>query len=108
MSATKDQLNKSVSEPATGVPVKKSSAVVPDLIVTPAPAPNLKKTSTRRQREEWNIGISSFAQLTINPIRCIVEGLKLDPNPDKSFIPLSLGESQSDQYYYLGYHLFKG
>lgn len=52
----------------------------------------LAKSSTRAKKEEWDIRISPFARLTINPIRCIVEGLKLEPNPDKSFIPLSLGK----------------
>lgn len=94
--ATKDHLDKSVSDLATGAALKKSSVgggggeggCNNDRIEFPV----LPKTSTRRKREEWNINISAFARLTINPIRCIVEGLKLEPNPDKSFIPLSLGE----------------
>lgn len=88
-----DHLDKRVSDFPTGVAatagLKKSlvSGVGDD-----CNSNGLAKASTRAKRDEWNIGISPFARLTINPIRCIVEGLKLEPNPDKSFIPLSLGK----------------
>lgn len=41
---------------------------------------------------EWNVKASKFAQNTTNPIRAIVEHLNVQPNPEKSFIPLSVGE----------------
>lgn len=40
----------------------------------------------------WNVKATNFAKNTVNPIREIVDNLKIDPNPDKSFIPLSIGE----------------
>ena len=48
------------------------------------PSSNIKK---------WNISASDFAQNSINPIRQIVENLKVEPNPKKSFIPLSIGKT---------------
>lgn len=95
--ATKDNLDISVSDLGTGAALKKPSVGgVGDSGGCNGQAVVASKTSTpqgeRRKKEEWDIGISPFARLTINPIRCIVEGLKLEPNPDKSFIPLSLGK----------------
>lgn len=43
-------------------------------------------------RSKWNVPVSEFAQLTHNPIRAIVEGLKIVPNPEKPLIALSIGE----------------
>ena len=43
-------------------------------------------------RREWAIKASPKALGTVNPIRSIVEGLNLTPNPEKPFIPLSIGE----------------
>lgn len=89
-----DHLDKRVSDFPTGVAatagLKKSlvSGVGDDC------NSNGLVNSTRAKKDEWDIRISPFARLTINPIRCIVEGLKLEPNPDKSFIPLSLGMSE--------------
>ena len=40
----------------------------------------------------WNVKCSGFAQKTHNPIRAIVEGLKIEPNKDKPMIALSIGE----------------
>lgn len=98
--ATKDHLDKSVSDLGTGAALKSSvggrggagEGVAGGGGCSAQKA--VSKTSTRSTRTEWDIGISPFARLTINPIRCIVEGIKLEPNPDKSFIPLSLGESR--------------
>lgn len=92
-----DQLDKIVSDSATGdtaaaAELKKKS------LTTGAGGDGENCISPRRKRDEWDIPISSFARLTINPIRCIVEGLKLEPNPDKSFIPLSLGKSRIKIY----------
>ncbi|KAL1374964.1 hypothetical protein pipiens_017782 [Culex pipiens pipiens] len=41
-------------------------------------------------RSKWNVPVSEFAQLTHNPIRAIVEGLKIVPNPEKPLIALSI------------------
>lgn len=43
-------------------------------------------------RREWSIKASPKALGTVNPIRSIVEGLNLTPNPEKPFIPLSIGK----------------
>lgn len=41
---------------------------------------------------EWNIRPSDFSLNTTNPIRAIIENLDIEPNPEKQFIPLSVGE----------------
>ncbi|XP_055622029.1 tyrosine aminotransferase [Toxorhynchites rutilus septentrionalis] len=43
-------------------------------------------------RTHWTVAVSDFARLTHNPIRAIVEGLKIVPNPDKQLIALSIGD----------------
>lgn len=43
-------------------------------------------------KSKWKIEISEFAKLTHNPIRAVVEGMKIEPNPDKQMIALSIGE----------------
>lgn len=50
----------------------------------------LPKTSSRDA--QWNIQCSEFAMKTHNPIRAIVDGLKIEPNKDKPMIALSIGE----------------
>jgi hypothetical protein len=40
----------------------------------------------------WNIKCSEFAMKTHNPIRAIVDGLKIEPNKDKPMIALSIGK----------------
>lgn len=45
-----------------------------------------------KNNKKWNIKVSNFALKSINPIRQIVESLKVKPNPCKSFIPLSIGD----------------
>lgn len=44
------------------------------------------------KKREWNVKPSTFSLNTTNPIRAIVEHLNVQPNPDKSFIPLSVGK----------------
>lgn len=39
----------------------------------------------------WNIKSSEFAMKTHNPIRAIVDGLKITPNKEKPMIALSIG-----------------
>jgi len=60
-----------------------------------------KKTSlmlSAKQRQNASVGrqwsvipASSMAKNTDNPIRSIVDGMKLTPNPDKQMIALSIG-----------------
>lgn len=41
---------------------------------------------------EWNVRPSEFSLNTTNPIRAIIENLDIEPNPEKQFIPLSVGK----------------
>ena len=49
------------------------------------------KVKSRRQR--WDVRPSEMANKTCNPIRDIVDGMKLTPNPEKAMIALSIGET---------------
>ena len=49
-------------------------------------------TKKRRQHKSWNVEASDIARNTFNPIRSIVDGMKLTPNPDKPMIALSIGK----------------
>uniref|UniRef100_A0A182MZJ8 Tyrosine aminotransferase n=1 Tax=Anopheles dirus TaxID=7168 RepID=A0A182MZJ8_9DIPT len=64
-----------------------------DLVDLPT---TLHQLNTQRpiksKRNRWNVAISDFARLTHNPIRAIVEGLNIQPNPDKPLIALSIGD----------------
>lgn len=48
------------------------------------------KLKARRQR--WSVRASEMSKNTLNPIRAIVDGMKLTPNPDKPMIALSIGD----------------
>ncbi|XP_067358377.1 tyrosine aminotransferase isoform X1 [Channa argus] len=48
------------------------------------------KAKSRRQR--WDVKPSEMANNTLNPIRAIVDGMKLTPNPEKPMIALSIGD----------------
>lgn len=43
-------------------------------------------------RTEWNIDSSQFAKLTLNPVRKMIEQMRLEPNPDLPMIALSIGD----------------
>jgi len=43
-------------------------------------------------RNKWQVASSNTALNTHNPIRSIVENLRLEPNPQKPMIALSIGE----------------
>ena len=45
----------------------------------------------KNKRIDWDVIVSPKAKVTVNPIRCVVETLKLEPNPEKQMIPLSIG-----------------
>lgn len=64
-----------------------------DLVDLPT---TLHQLNTQRpiksKRNRWNVAISEFARLTHNPIRAIVEGLNIQPNPSKPLIALSIGD----------------
>lgn len=44
------------------------------------------------QKRRWDVKVSKFATNTVNPIREIVDNLKLEPNPEKQMIALSIGK----------------
>uniref|UniRef100_A0A3P9IT29 Tyrosine aminotransferase n=1 Tax=Oryzias latipes TaxID=8090 RepID=A0A3P9IT29_ORYLA len=48
------------------------------------------KVKSRRLR--WDVKPSEMANNTLNPIRAIVDGMKLTPNPEKPMIALSIGD----------------
>lgn len=48
-----------------------------------------------RKRREWKVQPSEFAMKITNPIRAIVENLNVQPNPNKAFIPLSVGKKNN-------------
>ncbi len=51
--------------------------------------PTKKKRCTR---ETWHVPASEMAKNTLNPIRKIVDEMKLTPNPEKEMIALSIGK----------------
>ena len=46
---------------------------------------------------EWNIKPSSLAMNSVNPIRNIVEKMKITPNPEKKMITLSIGRYSANR-----------
>lgn len=48
------------------------------------------KAKSRRQR--WEVKPSEMSKNTLNPIRAIVDGMKITPNPEKPMIALSIGK----------------
>lgn len=45
-----------------------------------------------QKRTKWMIGASDMARRTVNPIRRIVDNMKIEPNPELEFISLSIGD----------------
>lgn len=48
--------------------------------------------NTFTKRKTWDVSSSDVARRTHNPIRAIVQSLKIEPNPEKKMIPLSIGD----------------
>uniref|UniRef100_H3CTX2 Tyrosine aminotransferase n=1 Tax=Tetraodon nigroviridis TaxID=99883 RepID=H3CTX2_TETNG len=46
----------------------------------------------KSRRLGWDVKPSEMANNTVNPIRAIVDSMKLSPNPDKPMIALSIGD----------------
>lgn len=44
------------------------------------------------RRRRWNVRASQMATSTVNPIRAVVENMKLEPNASKEMISLSIGD----------------
>eukprot|EP00462_Mataza_sp_D1_P018018 CAMPEP_0175138148 /NCGR_PEP_ID=MMETSP0087-20121206/10189_1 /TAXON_ID=136419 /ORGANISM="Unknown Unknown, Strain D1" /LENGTH=426 /DNA_ID=CAMNT_0016421021 /DNA_START=40 /DNA_END=1320 /DNA_ORIENTATION=- len=51
-----------------------------------------KESSAKRQLLDWNIASTDISENTINPIRAIVDQLKIPKSKDKPLIPLSIGD----------------
>lgn len=49
---------------------------------------------------EWSISASKFALNTSNPVRAIVDTMKISPNPEKSLITLALGDPTITPYFF--------
>ncbi|GBM37996.1 Tyrosine aminotransferase [Araneus ventricosus] len=58
---------------------------------TLADPPQLQRQE-RRNRRGWNVRASNLATGTVNPIRVVIEDMKLAPNPEKKMISLSIGD----------------
>lgn len=48
------------------------------------------KVKSRKPR--WAVRASEMSKKTFNPVRAIVDTMKVEPNPKKAMISLSLGE----------------
>lgn len=46
----------------------------------------------KSSRPRWTVRPSEMSKKTLNPIRAIVDGMKLTPNPEKPMIALSIGK----------------
>ncbi|KAH9502629.1 hypothetical protein Btru_073963 [Bulinus truncatus] len=44
------------------------------------------------KKVKWSVPITKMAQNTFNPIRSIVDTMKMEPHPDKAMIALSIGD----------------
>ena len=53
-----------------------------------------RKMKRANIRTDWEVPASKMARNTSNPIRKIVDGMKLTPNPEKEMIALSIGKSE--------------
>lgn len=51
---------------------------------------NLSENSVNNS--DWNIEVSNFAKSTCNPVRKLIEQMKIDPNPEYQMIALSIGD----------------
>lgn len=47
---------------------------------------------TKGRKARWNVRPSDMSNKTFNPIRAIVDNMKVKPNPNKTMISLSIGE----------------
>ena len=52
--------------------------------------------SAPTKRAKWSVSASEMSMRTHNPIRAVVDSMKLDPNPDKEVIALSIGKVKNN------------
>lgn len=48
------------------------------------------------EKKKWAVRASEFAKSTFNPIRFIVDSMKMEQHPDKYMISLSIGKKKSN------------
>ena len=48
--------------------------------------------TTNPKKGKWVVAISEMAEHTVNPIRRIVDHIKIEPNPNYDFISVSIGK----------------
>jgi hypothetical protein len=53
---------------------------------------HLQLSTDDNNNDEWTINASQFSKLTCNPVRKLVEQMKIEPNPDLQMIALSIGD----------------
>ncbi|XP_023682846.1 tyrosine aminotransferase [Paramormyrops kingsleyae] len=53
---------------------------------------NVRSDKMKIRKKRWNIRASEMSKNTLNPIRAIVDGMKITPNPEKPMIALSIGD----------------
>lgn len=53
---------------------------------------NSKQGKVKGRKARWSVKPSEMSNKTFNPIRTIVDGMKVKPNPNKTMISLSIGE----------------
>lgn len=58
-------------------------------------------SKSKKMRMNWEVPASKMSHQTFNPIRNIVDTMKLTPNPEKEMIALSIGKL------YISYRQFK-
>ncbi|XP_060693868.1 tyrosine aminotransferase [Hemiscyllium ocellatum] len=46
----------------------------------------------KSRRTKWNVRASEMSKRTFNPIRAIVDNMRIEPNPNKAMISLSIGD----------------
>lgn len=65
---------------------------MPIRVTTTLTDPPQLQRQEQNSRRGWNVRPSNFATGTLNPIRLVVENMKLAPNPEKKLISLSIGK----------------
>ena len=74
-----------------GTPSQETSAMKVDNVSSTF-AEDIIVEKKNRKREVWKVSASIVAKNTFNPIRDILETMKIAPNPEKKMISLSIGD----------------
>ncbi|XP_076849656.1 tyrosine aminotransferase [Brachyhypopomus gauderio] len=85
------QTNGFHEESINGTAVSGNGVHVSAVRVISAQTP-VSPTKLKSRRQRWDVRPSEMSKNTLNPIRAIVDGMKLTPNPHKPMIALSIGD----------------